>query len=80
MSIYGQLTDLGEVAEGVIQLLDNQKALFMKGDQLFLKTLVDGKIYTIEIVEKSIKKIYCKEQILSIFTDKGITNYKITLP
>jgi hypothetical protein len=80
MTIYGQITDLGTVPKNIIQLLDNQKVLYLAEGQLFLKSLVNGKIHALEIVEKSIKKIYCNEQILSIFTDKGITNYKITIP
>ena len=80
MTIYGQIIDFGNVPEGSIQLLNQQNVLYFEKDQLFLKSLKTGKIYSIEIVEKSIKKIYCNEQILSIFTNKGITNYKITIP
>jgi hypothetical protein len=47
---------------------------------LFLQDLKKNRIYTIENVDKSFKKFYYKDQILAIFTDQEITNYKITIP
>ncbi|MFM2231192.1 MAG: hypothetical protein RL607_2450 [Bacteroidota bacterium] len=79
-TIYGQISDNGPVPKDVMQFMDGKNYFFMESDRLYFKSLESGKTYSVEIVEKSIKKIYCKEQILSIFTDKGITNYKITLP
>ena len=35
---------------------------------------------TIENIEKSFKNFYYKDQILSIFTNQEITNYKIIIP
>jgi hypothetical protein len=47
---------------------------------LTLYDLEKGEKTQIEISEKTFKKFYYKDQILSIFTAKGITNYKITIP
>lgn len=79
-SIYGQIADYGVVPKGLVQFIEGKNFFYIEADQLYYKSFETNKTYKVEIVEKSIKKIYCKEQILSIFTDKGITNYKITLP
>jgi len=42
--------------------------------------LKNNTISPIENVEKSFKNFYYKDQILSIFTNQGISNYKITIP
>ncbi|WP_395043347.1 hypothetical protein [Flavobacterium sp.] len=63
-----------------IQLLNENKILFSDHNLLYFKDKNTSRTYQIEIVEKSFKNFYYKDQILSIFTDKGITNYKIILP
>jgi hypothetical protein len=47
---------------------------------LYRYDFVDNKSTLIEISEKTFKNFTYKDQILSIFTNQGITNYKITLP
>lgn len=80
-TIYGRVFQSGKVEVNTdLQLLDENKILFSKDNILFLRDRNVNKLYEIEIVEKSFKKFYYKDQILSIFTDKGITNYKITIP
>lgn len=80
-TVYGTIFTNGKT-EGneSVQLLDNKKLLFAKQNKIYLKDIEQDKVYEIEIVEKSFKKMYYKDQILSIFTDQGITNYKITIP
>lgn len=80
-TIFGRVFSNGKIDEiGQIQLLDINKVLFAKNNRMYVNDLKQNKLYEIEIVEKSFKNFYYKDQILSIFTDKGITNYKITIP
>jgi hypothetical protein len=80
-TIFGRITQNGKVEiSNNLQLLDENKVLFLKDNTLFIRDRNLNKLYEIEIVEKSFKNFYYKDQILSIFTDQGITNYKITIP
>lgn len=80
-TIFGRIVSNGKVEiTNNLQLLPQNKILFSKENKLFLRDRNINKLYEIEIVEKSFKNFYYKEQILSIFTDQGITNYKITIP
>lgn len=80
-TIFGRFFQSGNVEKNTqIQFIDDEKYFFVANEILFLKDVSSNKIYEIEIVEKSFKKFYYKDQILSIFTNEGITNYKITLP
>ena len=54
--------------------------LYKKGGDLYRYDFVGNKSTLIEIGEKTFKNFTYKDQILSIFTDQGITNYKITIP
>lgn len=80
-SVFGRITDNGPVSphEG-IQLLEQNRFLYSNANGLFFSDRSNMRDYQIEIVEKSFVNFYYKDQILSIFTPKGITNYKITLP
>jgi len=80
-TIYGRTFSNGTVATGSnVQLLSDDKIMFFKDNRWFLNDKNTDKTYEIQIVEKSFKKMYYKDQILSIFTNQGITNYKITIP
>jgi hypothetical protein len=80
-NIYGQIDALGEVPE-YDQLLwaTDTVLLYKKGDGLYRYDFIDNKSTLIEISEKTFKNFTYKDQILSIFTTLGITNYKITIP
>jgi len=79
-TIFGRIVSNGKVeVTNDLQLLPQNKILFSKENKLFLRDRNINKLYEIEIFEKSFKKFYYKEQILSIFTNQGITNYKITI-
>jgi hypothetical protein len=79
--VFGKITSLGKVADfDQIQIIANQEVVFSKAGKLFLKDLKKNSIYTIENVDKSFTNFYYKDQILSIFTNQEITNYKITIP
>lgn len=79
--VFGKITTLGKIADfDQIQIISNQEIVFLKDGKLFLQDLKTNSIYTIENVEKSFKNFFYKDQILSIFTNQEITNYKITIP
>jgi hypothetical protein len=80
-TIYGNTTSLGKAETmNSLQVISNNNILYSNGMQLFVKNRISQNIITIEIVEKSFRNFYYKDQILSIFTEKGITNYKILIP
>jgi hypothetical protein len=80
-TIYGNTSFLG-MAETTDSFLvtSNDNILYSDGMHLFVKNRISQNIITIEIMEKSFKNFYYKDQILAIFTEKGITNYKILIP
>ncbi|WP_298394390.1 hypothetical protein [Flavobacterium sp.] len=80
-TIFGRIITNGNVeVSSDLLLLPQNKILFSKDNKLFIRDRNINKLYEIEIVEKTFKKFYYKEQILSIFTNQGITNYKIIIP
>ena len=79
--VFGKITTKGKVADyDQIQFVSNQEVVFSKNGKLFLQDLNKDTIYTIENVDKSFNNFYYKDQILSIFTNQEIINYKITIP
>ena len=79
--VFGKINSLGKVADfDQIQVIANQSIIFSKAGKLYLQDLKTNTIFPIENVEKSFKNFYYKDQILSIFTDQGISNYKISIP
>jgi|SRR6478672_8547124 len=80
-SIFGRVENNGLLNnEGQIQLLEKNKLIYAQGNTLFFLDRTSNASYKIDIVEKSFQKFYYKDQILSIFTNQGLTNYKITIP
>jgi hypothetical protein len=79
--IFGKITSLGKVPDfDQIQFITNQFIIFSKDGKLNLSDLNKDSVYTIENVDNSFENFYYKDQILSIFTNQEITNYKITIP
>lgn len=79
--IFGKITALGRISDfEQIQTTEKQFVIFSKDKKLHLQDLRTNSIYTIENIEKSFKKFYYKDQILSIFTSQEISNYKIPIP
>jgi hypothetical protein len=78
---YGKFIERGqlEVADSY-QLISPNQLLFFKDNALFVRDFITNKQTKIQIVEKSFRNFYYKDQILSIFTNEGNTNYKINLP
>ncbi|PWA06607.1 hypothetical protein [Flavobacterium psychrotolerans] len=80
-NIFGKVTVLGKVPEfDLIQAISDSEIVYKKGDTLYYYTLNGNKTTIIHFNEKTFESFYYKDQILSIFTFKGITNYKITIP
>jgi hypothetical protein len=63
-----------------IQIIDSERILFSKDNSLYLLNKTSKSIFEIEIVENSLENFYYKDQILSIFTNQQIKNFKIKLP
>ncbi len=79
--MYGKIQVLGIVPENVqIQWVTDAIVFYKKDNDLYRYDFVGNKSTLIEIDKKTFKKFTYKDQILSIFTDHGITNYKITIP
>ena len=80
-NIFGEISFIKKVETfEQIQLLDFKKTLYCNENGLFYRNEDSNQLYKIEIVEKSFKKFYYNDQILTIFTQNEITNYKIILP
>jgi len=79
--IYGKVISFGKLTRVDQFQMVTKTDYFFKRDQLlyFYCNKLD-KTFGIEIAEKTFENFYYKEQILSIFTNQGITNYKIKLP
>lgn len=79
--VYGKITNNGKVSPfNQIQLLPNNYVIISYEEKLQIQDVTKHVFYTIENIPKSIHKFYYKDQILSIFTDEGVTNYKIKIP
>ena len=80
-NLFGKINFLGNVAEfDQVQIISSRQILLKKGDILSLVDLEKETSQIVPIPEKSFQSFYYKEQILSIFTDHEIRNYKIILP
>lgn len=81
VDVFGKIKSIGKVADfDQIQVTENQLIIFSKEEKLYVQDIKNNTISPIENVEKSFKNFYYKDQILSIFTNQGITNYKILIP
>lgn len=81
IDIFGKLTLLANIPPfEKIQIIDNEKLLFLKDNTLYCLNNISKTVYEIEIVEKSFQNFYYKDQILAIFTNQQIKNFKLKLP
>lgn len=82
--IFGKTIALGKVPDfDRIQIIDSNSYIFSRANLLYFKDKASAGLdtfYEIEILQKSFDKFCYKDQILSIFTAKEITNYKIVTP
>ena len=81
IDIFGKVTLLANIPPfEKIQIVDNEKLLFSRDNILYSLNNQTKVVHEIEIVEKSFQNYYYKDQILAIFTNQQIKNYKIKLP
>lgn len=82
--IFGKTTALGKIPDfDKIEILNDHQYIFSKANLLYFKDISSvnsDTVSEIEILQKSFDKFCYKDQILSIFTAKEITNYKIVTP
>ena len=79
--IFGKVSKKGLIPEyDLIVIVNDNQYLYSKNGILKFIDVQKEQKTEIEIAEKSFKKFSYKDQILSIFTAEGITNYKITIP
>lgn len=79
VNLFGSVSFLGNApAFDEVQLLDNGQLLYSKDNYLYLYNLEQQTTRRIEIAEKTFAGFYCKDQILFIFTNSEIIQYKIT--
>ncbi|MCG9794163.1 hypothetical protein [Flavobacterium algicola] len=80
-NLFGKITTLFKIPENDwITFIDEREIIYSKDHLICILDNNRNKKYEIEIVEKSFEKCSYKDQILSIFTKEGITNYKIIIP
>ena len=80
-TIYGKIVALGKVPESdSMQIISNSDVIYKKSNSLYYFTLKGNKTTLIDFDKKSFESFYYEDQILSIFTIEGITNYKIKIP
>ncbi|PKH67109.1 hypothetical protein CXF59_14555 [Flavobacterium sp. ALD4] len=79
--VFGVITTRGKTPGfDAIEIMSDHQFIYSNNNKLFFEDLEKNQKYEIEISEKTFKKFYYRDQILSIFTSKGIINYKITTP
>ena len=79
--IFGKITFKRVVSDfDLIEICSENQYIYSKSGTLILQDVEKDKKYEIKISEKTFTKFYYKDQILSIFTKEGITNYKIVTP
>lgn len=80
-SYFGTISFLGKIPEyDTISLHDGNFMVYQKDEKLYLYDLAKNSSSSIENVQKTFRNFHYKNQNLAIFTNEGITNYKINLP
>ena len=79
--VYGKISTYGKVPDFEnCRMVSNTAVIYLLKGQLYFFNAVDGKSTPMEIAEKTFISFWYKDQILSIFTKDGITNYIIKIP
>jgi hypothetical protein len=80
-NIYGKIYPLGKAVDfDALRFASDNAFFFSKNGKLYLHDSTKNEVFSVTDIDNSFKNFYYKDQILSIFTTGGITNYKITLP
>ncbi|MSP84439.1 MAG: hypothetical protein EXR18_01225 [Flavobacteriaceae bacterium] len=79
--IFGKITLLRKVTDfDKIQILSPELILFSKGEHLYFQDFKLNITEEVQNVDKTFEIFIFKDQILSIFTNRQIKNYKIIVP
>jgi hypothetical protein len=79
--VFGKISTLGKTPDfDQIQLVSNTAFIYKNNTGLYYYKLNGNKVSLIDFDKKTFDYFYYKDQILSIFTNQEITNYKITTP
>ena len=79
--VYGKISLLRKVSDfNKIQIINSNSVLFSKGEHLYFQDFKLETTEEVQNVDKSFDYFSYKEQILSIFTNRQIKDYKLTLP
>lgn len=80
-NLFGKVNFLGQVPDYLqLQVVSPKQVLLKNDNGLFLYNLENQSLSPITLNEKSFNRFSFKDQILSIFTENEISQYKITLP
>ena len=80
-NLFGEIKLIGQVLDfDKIQIINSHLVLFSKGENLYFLDFKSNKTQEVQNVNKSFDFFTYKDQILSIFTNRQIKNYKILLP
>ncbi|NBW27369.1 MAG: hypothetical protein EBR38_02210 [Flavobacteriaceae bacterium] len=80
-NLFGEIKLIRQVPDfDKIQIINNDLILFSKREHLYFLDFKSNKTLEVQNVNKSFEFFIYKDQILSIFTNRQIKNYKILLP
>jgi len=78
---FGKIKTIGKILDfDAIKIINDNQFIYSKNNKIYFEDLEKNQKYEIDISEKTFKNFCYKDQILSIFTSKGIINYKIITP
>jgi hypothetical protein len=79
--IFGKIKKINSIPDfDCIALLNDTQYIYSKSGELYFIDVAKEQKTQLVISEKTFIKFHYKDQILSIFTPSGISNYKITIP
>ena len=79
--IYGSIRKIGRIEESEFcQFVDNKTIVYKKDNQFYLRSATMERGVLLKNVDNMAKSFQLHGDILAIFTDREIINYKIELP
>lgn len=80
-NMFGKINYIGNIpAFDMAQVISQDNLLLKKDNNLYIYNTQSESLRQISIVEKSFESFHFAAQILSIFTDKVINQYKVIIP
>lgn len=80
-NLFGEINLIGQVPDfDKIQIINSDLILYSKAEKLYILDFKSNKTQEVQNVDKSFDYFNYKDQILSIFTNRQIKNYKIIVP